>query len=112
MTRFLQDNSYLQLLNSKPITDNKSVKTFSHPVVDHVSAIASRKHLDTAADSTIEVKRVLPAKKYTIWSFSEPEKEILRGTYCKAFPSICSSLEYIPSAYKKNVNTSLLMDNW
>ena len=107
MSRFMQDNSHLQLLNSIPKPYNDDItSTFSHAVIDHVHSFTSQKHLDVGSITTTHHnERFLPAKKYIFSSFTEPEVDILKTIYLHVYPSFFTRSmtdTYFPCSFKKN----------
>ena len=104
MSRFMQDNFHLQLLNSIPSASQSITTMFSHAVLDHACSFTSKKYLDVSSSTCYDqVEQLLPASKYTIWSFSEAEVKILQCIYLNSYPSLYSESAdmYFPCCYHK-----------
>ena len=88
--RFVQDNSHLQLL-SYAGDSSEADHMFSLVVKDHAFAFDSMKHLDNHLSVSNHCSSgfvYVPAKKYTLATFSDLQLNVLSQVYCILYPEL------------------------
>lgn len=103
ISRFVSDNSHLQLLMSAPSGD--IVSEFTHVVLEHALSFTSTRHLDMKS-SNLTIDRFVPAKKYQIGTFSSTEMAIFTATYKHLYADEHNEV-YLPSTYRKMTYCSI-----
>lgn len=106
MSRFVKDNAHLQLLCNFPHASPDVTSVFSHAVLDQACAFTSTQHLDSLSQD--QSLSFIPAKKYTIATFTESEMELLTNVYFQLHPSFNQQDGvYFPRSYKKMLHVTV-----
>ena len=111
MQRFTDDNARLHLLrlaSCEPKGSNATSDIFHDAIIKQVNSFDSVRHLDTSL-----VKRTcfssgfqcIPACKFTIAAFSDPQMEVLSKIYSVVYPS--QPIVYLPRSYRKLQSVSI-----
>lgn len=115
MQRFIHDNYHLQSLSYSPtdISESSEVNAmFKSVIVDHACSFHSLKYQSNATSRTESACTsgftYLPARKYTMSSFSLSEVEALLKVYSSLYETLSTvRVEDVPQTYKKMLTLTI-----